>query len=225
MRKTVCFFLVLTLLFAAACSENPPQIMDVAWQVILFENRLLGVTYQRLSVFVQGTDQDGQNDLQALHVINDEAELYWTIPSESWEKAVIRGNEWFGSNGLSVPDGAVLPVGSYRVVLEDLSGKAVETQFYVKRENVNTAGAELPTVSLSQRTISVGGNFQDPEIWVYDSNDQFLLRSPFSQKTLTVDSLVSKNNALAAGFSYYIYAKKSGVYYGVLVGPFYYTNQ
>src|SRR4030042_3872160 len=108
---------LLSLLFIAyfflplSCSDNPPQIVDVEWQVVLFRNKLLNATYQKLSLFVAATDKDGQKDLAFLHVLNDEEELYWSLPAEKWEKAVIRNNEWGGSNGLAMPAGPGLPIG------------------------------------------------------------------------------------------------------------------
>jgi hypothetical protein len=213
---------VLTVIIA--CSDNPPEIGDVQWQVILFQNRLLGATYQKLSVFVRGSDKDGQTDLEALHIINDDAQLYWSLQSDRWEKATIRGSEWFGSNGLTLPGGRPLPIGTYRILLEDLSGKIAQSQIYIKRDNIETANAQFPGVDFIDNRIQVGGNFIDPEIWVYDSNDQFLFRVTLTEKSIDIKNITSRNSALESGFSYYIYAKQSGVYYGVLIGPFYYSR-
>ncbi|HEQ71832.1 MAG TPA: hypothetical protein ENN69_05025 [Spirochaetia bacterium] len=213
-------------MFTAAlvsCSDNPPEIIETEWQVIVFQNRLLGATYQRLSLFVRGGDEDGEKDLQALHLIQDEEELYWTVKAESWEKSTIRGSDWYGSNGFVMPGGGKLPLGAYRVLLEDLSGKMAESRIYLKRENVDTEGAVFPSPLLQGSTITIGGNFVDPEIWVYDTNDQFLFRIPLPERSITVENIIGRNNVLTAGFTYYLYGKQSGKYYGALNGPYYYS--
>ncbi len=221
---------LLSLLFIAyfflplSCSDNPPQIVNVEWQVVLFRNKLLNATYQKLSLFVAATDKDGQKDLAFLHVLNDEEELYWSLPAEKWEKAVIRNNEWVGSNGLAMPAGQALPIGTYRVILEDLSGKKVESQIYLKKPNVETGNARFPEVSVQGTKMVVDGNVSNPEIWVYDSNDQFLIRVALPNTSMEISSIISqKPDLLTAGFTYYVYAKQPGVYYGVMSGPYYYS--
>jgi hypothetical protein len=214
--------LILALLLAA-CSDNPPQINNIQWQVVLFQNRVMGETYQKLSVFVAAADKDGQKDLQALHVIQDDEELYWSLPSEKWEKATIRNSEWIGSNGLVTPYGQNLPAGLYRILLEDKSGRTVESQIFVKKENLDTTNAQFPVVSLANGRIALAGDFNDPELWVYDANDQFLDRFPLPQKSIDIAAITNKFKQLAAGFTYYTYAKKNGVYYSVMNGPYYYA--
>jgi hypothetical protein len=223
MKRASLFTVLAAAILIAACSDNPPQINNIQWQVILFQNRLIGVTYQKLSVFVAGSDKDGPKDLEALHVIQDDEELYWTLPAEKWERATIHGSEWIGSNGLTMPDNRPLPAGMYRVVLEDKSGKTVESQMYVKKENVDTKDAVFPAVSLKDGRITVTGDFTDPEVWVYNANDQFLDRFPLPPKTIDVATITAKYKQLASGFTYYVYAKKNGVYYGVMSGPYYYS--
>jgi hypothetical protein len=214
--------LILALLLAA-CSDNPPQINNIQWQVVLFQNRVMGETYQKLSVFVAAADKDGQKDLQAIHVIQDDEELYWSLPSEKWEKATIRNSEWIGSNGLVTPYGQNLPAGLYRILLEDKSGRTVESQIFVKKENLDTTNAQFPVVSLANGRIALAGDFNDPELWVYDANDQFLDRFPLPQKSIDIAAITNKFKQLAAGFTYYTYAKKNGVYYSVMNGPYYYA--
>jgi hypothetical protein len=210
--------------FILSCSDSPPKMGSVQWQVVLFRNRLLNTTYQKLSLFVAASDKDGQKDLAFLHVIHDEEELYWSLPAEKWEKAIIRNNEWVGSNGLTMPSGQTLPIGTYRVVLEDLSGKKVESQIYLKKPNVETTNARFPEVRVLEKKMIVDGNFTNPEIWVYDSNDQFLARLPVSNTSIEIASIVARNKEqLEAGFTYYVYAKQSDVYYAVMSGPYYYT--
>jgi hypothetical protein len=224
MKKLSAVIGIILIAGCFSCTDNPPQLGGVEWQVVLFRNRLLGVTYQKLSLFVAASDKDGAKDLAFLHVINDEEELFWSLPSEKWDKATLRGGEWVGSNGLTMPSGQSLPIGTYRIVLEDLSGQRVESQIYLKKANVETANARFPEASVQDGKMTVTGAFTNPEIWVYDSNEQFLARFPLPNKTIDVATIVARNQQqLAAGFTYYLYAKENGVYYSVMTGPFYYS--
>jgi hypothetical protein len=217
------FINFLVFFFFFSCSDNPPEINGVEWQVVFFQNRLLGTTYQKLSVFVRGTDKDGQKDLHALHIINDDAELYWTMTSDTWEKANIRNSDWVGSNGLTTPDSSSLPVGMYRILLEDASGKTVQNSIYIQKQNVATENAQFPEIEISGNRISLTGNFVNPEIWIYDANDQFLFRFTMLEKSIDIKTITAQNPALGAGFSFYIFAKQSGVLYSVVSGPYYYS--
>jgi hypothetical protein len=224
MRRFRLLAAVCLILLFFSCSDNPPQMNGIEWQVILFHNKLLNATYQKLSLYVSASDKDGAKDLAFLHVINDDQEIYWSVPAEKWEKAVIRNNEWVGSSGFAMPDGQSLPTGSYRVVLEDLSGKKVESQIYIKKANVETSNARFPVPRREGSRILVEGNFVSPELWVYDSNDQFLARLPLPKKSMEISAIISRNQErLAGGFTYYVYAKQPDVYFGVLDGPFYYA--
>ncbi|MBN2353159.1 MAG: hypothetical protein JXD23_11360 [Spirochaetales bacterium] len=222
-RRFAISYLLALILMPPACSDNAPQINSVQWQVVFFRNRLMDVTYQRLSVFVLANDKDGEKDLATINVINDDDELFWSIPSEKWEKASVRGVAWIGSNGLAMPDGRNLPTGMYRVLVEDQGGKTAETQFYMKKENVETANARFPSVSVKNDRILVEGDFTDPELWIFDANDVFIDRLPMPQKFADISSIRTKYKQLAAGFTYYAYAKKSGIYFGVMIGPYYYS--
>ncbi|RPJ06364.1 MAG: hypothetical protein EHM28_10190 [Spirochaetaceae bacterium] len=219
--------IILALLVAAislpGCSDNPPQILESEWRMTLLYNRVLGTGYQKLSVFVRADDKDGTEDLAAIHVVNDEAELYWTIPQESWESAQQRGNNWVGSNSIVMQDNTPFPVGSYRVLLTDKSGKSVETSFYLKRQNTETNSARLPSVNAGDGKISISGDIQSPELWIYDTNDQFLFSIQASQLSVEVQSITGKNKDLESGFSYYISGKDRDGYYHLTVGPYYYS--
>ncbi len=46
---------------------------------------------------------------------------------------------------------------------------------------------------------------------------------PLPPKYIDVATVTAKYKQLAPGFTYYVYAKKNGVYYSVLIGPYYYS--
>jgi len=224
-KKIALALAILITLLLLACSENPPQIIQVQWQVILFQNRLLNAVYPKLSIFIRATDEDGMEDLNAIYFINDEAELYWSLLAEKWDKASVRGVEWIGSNGLVMPDKSPLPAGTYRILLEDLSGQTAETQIYLKREELDFSRAVFPAVTVTDNVLSLSGNFSQAEIWLYDSNDQFRKQVSLPGKTISLSELTKHHASLEKGFSFYVFTKKTDTYYAMLEGPFYFTRE
>ncbi|MBN1523906.1 MAG: hypothetical protein JW904_05455 [Spirochaetales bacterium] len=208
-----------------SCSDNPPAILENEWRLTLFQNRILGVTYQKLSVFIRAEDKDGTDDLAAMHVINDDAELVWTFEAENWESVQKRGNPWVGTNSIVMPDSSPFPIGLYRVLLEDKSGKIVETSFFLKRQNIETKSARMPSAAVRGDTISVVGTADSAELWIYDANDNFLFSLPVQQMQLPLATITSKNAELNSGFSYYISGKDQDGYYYYTNGPYYYSPE
>jgi hypothetical protein len=225
--KTV-FILILCIgawMILGACSDNPPAILQHEWRITLFYNRLLGVSYQKLSVFIRAEDEDGSEDLGALYIINDDAELFWTVEPENWEKVQNQGKPWIGTNSIVMPDSITFPVGSYRILLEDKSGKVVETSFYLKRQNIETTVSHMPQSSNNGETIQITGSIDSPEVWVYDANDNFLFNFIVQEMSIPLETIISKNNALKSGFSYYVSGKDKNGYYYLTNGPFYYSPE
>jgi hypothetical protein len=73
--RNICRALVFGgLLFFSSCSDNPPEILQISWQVMLFNNREASYGYQKLSIFLHIRDEDGIKDIGALYIINDDAE-------------------------------------------------------------------------------------------------------------------------------------------------------
>lgn len=214
-----------SLILLWACSENPPQIIQVKWQVILFQNRLLNTVYPKLSIFIRASDEDGSDDLHAIYVVHDEAELYWSLLAEKWDKVTLRGLEWVGSNGLVMPDKSPLPGGSYRILLEDLSGQTAESQIYLKREELDFSQAVFPSVTITGDVLSLSGEFSQAEVWLYDSNDQLRKQVSLTAKTISLTELSKQHNLLEKGFSFYIFSRKANAYYAMLEGPFYFTRE
>lgn len=117
-------FLLAFLLVMSACTPRPPEILQVEAEVRLISDRIAGREYEQLSLFVQGEDPDGFDDLDEVVLLNDDSGLFWRIDRGSW--AVVRGGRWIGSAGLTMPLLSPFPRGEYRLRLYDAGGNSEE---------------------------------------------------------------------------------------------------
>lgn len=109
----------------AACTPRPPEILRVEAELRLVTDRETDREYEQLSLFVEGEDPDGFEDLDELVLLNDQAGLYWRIDRSRW--VVTREGRWIGSAALTMPLLSAFPRGDYRLVLYDAGGNSQET--------------------------------------------------------------------------------------------------
>ncbi len=222
-RRISCGLILLGLLFLCSCSDNPPEILEISWQVMLFNNREASYGYQKLSLFVHIRDEDGIKDIGALYIINDDEELFWSLNEDSWKMETKGSETWLGSNGLTMAGGEAFPVGKYRVLLEDLSGQSDETSIYLSEDNVDTFQTTIPESTSDNEKIYVRGEFNNFELWVYDKNNNYVAAFPIDEQGLKIEVILNRDPALNAGFTYYVYCTNKKNSFGILTGPYYYT--
>ncbi len=203
------------------CSGSPPEIQRVFAEPILIPDTHAGTDMEKLSVFLVASDPDGMEDLTNLYVIQDKAELYWTLDSKSWVTATAEGESWIGSNNLSLPGGAPLPGGDYRVILEDAGGNTVEQTFTLPEEVGSPSKASYPTASVKDDVIRVSSSFPGQEVWVFGRDGRFLLRfsADPSALPLTIKGIATNYPNLAQGFTYWAYAYDAKDGLGLMSGP------
>ncbi len=168
--------LALSAALILGCAGEPPQIARAIGRLILVHDVSASTYSETLSVFVVGSDPDGNDDLSSLYVIDDDAELFWSIDSKTWTSAAAEGETWIGSNALSMPGGALFPAGEYRVMLQDAGGDTAETTFTLQGAGVNPAKAAYPSFSVKGGVIRLSGGYADQELWLYSKEDKFLMR-------------------------------------------------
>jgi hypothetical protein len=247
-RILAAAFLPVSLTLVAGCSGKPPEISRVFAQRMLIHDVVNSTYSEKLSVFVVGSDPDGMDDLADLYVINDVAELFWSVDNKSWMNSTAQGETWIGTNGIAMPGGKPFPEGTYRVVLEDRGGDTAEESFTLAAESVEPAKAAYPTVTVKDGEIKVSRGFLNPELWVYAKDGSFILRlamsgSPNSSPStsgapnaavlrpgaviaenapqpITLQAIAAANPALGQGFSYWAYGLDTRSGCGMLVGPY-----
>ena len=110
-----------------SCGGEPPELRAVEWRL---ELRPTGTgSYESLSVFANIRDSDGIEDIEALWLVADGAELSWTIDDANWLRRDEGGETWIGAAGLAMGDYGNLPRGDYRLVAADLAGRRAERRF------------------------------------------------------------------------------------------------
>jgi hypothetical protein len=217
-------FIVVCVLFLSGCSDSPPSIVRISWKVILFNNRETTYGYQKLSLFVQITDEDGVKDIGSLYLINDDKELFWGVDKESWQMITKGSETWIGTNAITMPGGEPFPTGKYRVYLEDLSGQSDETSIYINNDNVATSQTTTPESYTTGDTIYVRGSYDNYELWVYDKSNHFIAAFPVDEQGIKTEVIANRQPELNNAFTYYVYCPAKNNAFGILTGPYFYTN-
>lgn len=203
----------------AGCTGEPPVISRVFAQPVFVRDLERNVTWARLGVFLVATDPDGQDDLSAFYVINDEAELYWKVESSAWVTATAEGESWVGSNTLAMPGADPPPAGDYRVVLQDQGGDTVEDTFTIPPIEAPKEAA-WPSASVEDDTITVTNRPEVTQAWFYSRDGKLVLTLPVPADTGLLPGVRASVPGFASGSTFWIYGYDRAKTRGLLVGPF-----
>jgi hypothetical protein len=212
---------VVILMVFPTCTGDPPEIMQVFWQLNLVEDREQNLTYQSLSVFIQPSDPDGFEDIEDLYLINDEQELLWRLDGETWAQSGSDQEIWIGSNSLKMPDGASFPAGEYRILLRDVGGDSAEQTISLPPVTSRQAQSYLPRVEIAGGEIRVSGDAQLYQVWVYDTGGRYVSSYPISGNALATSAISESDSSLQAGFTFRVYGAVGERNLSVSSGPYY----
>jgi hypothetical protein len=206
----------------AGCSGKPPSITRVFSRVVYVRDVERAATTETLGVYLVANDPDGIEDLRTLYIIDDAAELYWQIARASWSTATAEGETWIGTGSFSMPGSQPVPAGEYRAVLQDLGGSTAEEPFTVPVRTVAAADAAYPIVTVADGAVSISGSYPVCEIWAYGKDGSFVNSMPTAAGSRPVElvAIAATSPALAAGFTFRVYAWDEKGAYGLLVGPY-----
>jgi hypothetical protein len=215
--------LALALLFMlallAGCSGEPPVISRVYAMPVFARDLERGVTWARLGVFLVATDPDGQDDLSAFYVINDDAELYWKVERGAWIAATAEGESWIGSNSLAMPGADPPPPGDYRVVLQDQGGDTAEDTFAISTLEQPGESA-WPAAALEDDTITVTNRQEVTQAWFYSREGKLALTLPVPADTGRLSGVRASVPGFAPGSTFWIYGYDRAKSRGLLIGPY-----
>ncbi len=158
---------VLAALSAAGCSGSAPVILYPEADLYLVDDRSTGTVYESLRFFIAVRDEDGPSDVASVFVIHDQSELYWALEENNWVSLESQGDDWFGAPQIRTPDGAPLPRGQYRVLVEDRARRRATTSFTVTDPVRSPEQVRFPALSGSGRNITVQSS-QTVILRVYD---------------------------------------------------------
>jgi hypothetical protein len=221
MRRPRAALLLAALAILAGCSGKPPVISRVYARTVYVHDTRSGANSETLGVFLVASDPDGEENLSAFYVINDDADLFWKVDNSSWVSITAEGETWIGTTSLGIPRSAALPSGSYRVVLQTTGGDTVEDTFTLPPRTESAEEAAYPTATVANGTVKIAGPARAYEIWVYDKGDRFMasVPAPGRHPSVPVKSLAAASG-LQDNFSFRVYALNAEGGYGALAGPY-----
>ena len=203
-----------------SCTGNPPEILEVLWEVRLEQDRESGAVFQSLSLFVKPHDPDGSEDLEELYVIHDAEELFWSLDPDSWTQSGSGQELWIGSNDLRMPDGATLPAGEYRILLRDVGGEASERTIRVEAPPLGQARKYVPEVSVGEDSIRLAPADRQYLLWLYSLDGSHAVTVEVRGDSQPLGALRATYPALQAGFRFKVYSRIEPLGLGVVTGPF-----
>lgn len=113
------------------CSGSPPEILHHDARLSLLREPASGDIAEVLRLFVAVRDPDGADDPLRIFVIHDGQAVHWEMDRSEWVRTEHAGEEWYGMPDLRMPDGAAMPRGRYRLVVEDAALTRDESEFYL----------------------------------------------------------------------------------------------
>lgn len=125
-----CTALILDFSFLS-CAQGSPEIKAIQAQVIRLQNSNSTFS-ERLSIFINYSDSDGEEDFARIIVHHDESLLEWRIEKDQKITRLRNKERWIGSNLLCYPKEGSFPKGSYTLIIEDLAGNEAIQKFQLQ---------------------------------------------------------------------------------------------
>ncbi len=211
----LCAALVLSVALAG-CETSAPELYDLQWLLVDFDDRDLDRRYERLSVFVRAADADGLDDLDELYVIHDGGELFWRATADTWTRDQRDGATWIGAASLAMPGEQPFPAGDYRVLLIDAGGERATSRFVIPEQRRSTP---LPEVRQRGDTFAISGS-ADYSLWIVSEG---VLRESLA----AAGEVHLGGDDYRAGMRYevYVFGKLPGADKGALSGPYFWQPE
>lgn len=204
----------------AACEVAAPEAHELFWKRVVFADLRQGRTYETLTLFARVSDADGLDDLDALYVMNDDAQLFWRLTPEVWVVDRSDSGTWIGSTALAMPSDEPLPAGVYRVIVQDIAGQTAEESFRVTGSTGPEARrhVEAIDVAIDANELTVTGPFASYEAWLYGSAGTRVAAAAFAER-IDLESALPEG-MLADELLLYVYAEPPDDGSGYLSGPY-----
>ena len=204
----------------AACEVAAPEAHELFWKRVVFADLRQGRTYETLTLFARVSDADGLDDLDALYVMNDDAQLFWRLTPEVWVVDRSDSGTWIGSTALAMPSDEPLPAGVYRVIVQDIAGQTAEGSFRVTGSTGPEARrhVEAIDVAIDANELTVTGPFASYEVWLYGSARTRVAAAAFAER-IDLESALPEG-MLADELLLYVYAEPPDDGSGYLSGPY-----
>ena len=213
---TAALGLLVLLAVLGGCETSAPELYELQWLLVDYDDRELERRYERLSVFVRAADADGLDDLDELYVIHDGGELFWRATADTWTRDVRDGATWIGAASLAMPGEQPFPAGEYRVLLIDAGGERDHSRFVIPEQRRSTP---LPEVRQRGGTFAVSGA-ADYSLWIVSEG-------VLQESVAAGDEIALGGDEYRSGIRYevYVFGKLPGADKGALSGPYFWQPE
>ena len=211
-----CIAALVLIVVVAGCETSAPELYELQWVLVDFDDRELDRRYERLSVFVRAADADGLEDLDELYVVHDGGELFWRATADTWTRDERDGATWIGAASLAMPGEQPFPAGEYRVLLIDAGGERDTARFAIPEQRRSTP---LPEVRQNGGTFAVSGD-ADYSLWIVSEG---VLR----ESVAAGDEVALGGDEYRSGIRYevFVFGKLPGADKGALSGPYFWQPE
>ena len=211
-RVSACGALAVAAALLAGCETSPPELYELQWLLLDFDDRELDQRYESLSLFVRAGDADGADDLDELYVIFDDGELFWRLTAATWTRTEHEGATWIGSTTISMPGREPFPPGEYRLLLLDRGGQRDTTRLVIPARRRPTVAPEV-TVDGPRFEIHGAAPYQ---LWVAAADGLVTTLDVAG----TVDLEEDFESRAGARYEVYVFGQAEGADKGFLSGPY-----
>ena len=220
MRRPMILVVAAILALMTACSGSPPRIARISSQLLYVNDLYSDRIYESLSFHIVAEDEDGFDDIELIHLISDEEELYWSLDAQTWLQSDVDSEHWIGTNRITMADLAPLPRGDYRVLLANLGGDMDEESFTLDIAPIKHASIPFPRAVVDTDAVSVEGVFLSYTLIVYTTADEYVKSVSVEDEPQPIRKIKSGDAGIRGGFTFYVYTywERRGV--GLLVGPY-----
>lgn len=222
--KQIKFFCLPILFLFLSCSGEAPQVVETFHQLNLINDPATGTTYESLSLFIHGEDEDGEDDLEQIYLIYDDLHFFWNISSSQWSILKDQGVRWIGFNNILAPGEGRFPEGDYRVLLMDIGGERDEKSFYLRNNIPLVDDLTFPEITFDNNNLSVTSDYRKFQVWFYGDEEQFLEKSKnFLMSNYEWNDIIPNIRRRASSFKIYMEPETGS--WGFISGPFVFKDQ
>lgn len=130
-RYLLIIFIITALVIILGCGNNIPELKQINSQINFSKLPDSDTVVTELVVLVNAEDEDGDDDIESLHVINEDGQLFWSVNRSNWSSRSSRGMKWLGYEKFLTADGSLAEAGEYRILVIDRAGERVENNIFI----------------------------------------------------------------------------------------------
>lgn len=182
----LCFLLIL-----ASCSASAPIIRESKWKITIVQDKDDNSIYEKLSIFLNCYDDDGENDIETIFFIDDDNGLYWELDDSSWDIKYIDEVKWLGSSSIVMPDRSNIPRVAIRTLVRDLAGESTEDTIYITKSYTDFEKIVFPELVINDGFYSIY-NYEHGLIQVV-ADGQIILEDEITNTPETFEIIFNKN--------------------------------